>query len=339
MRRVRFFVLVLLGFLIIFGVMFKVGFTSVLRQVLGMGFGWFLIFLGIQAVMMFLWALKWRVVLLDYDISFKRILPVSFMGYFMNSMTPMGMAGGEPVRAYVLGKTEDISVEDSAASVIVDLFLEIFPLLFLILLAIYYVVSFDVGVLAFTLLLASAIAISCFLAFILLLVVNEGLANLIVGKSVGLAARIPVKFLKNHALDAKKRMDEIRFNFRCAMKSAMFNKKILFFGTIISSVIWFLNILRVYLIFQMLGVELSIPVLVVTRITVVAVSFASIIPGAVGLWEGSTTWIFSVFGILPATAMAAALIERFFSYLIANIIGFISASYLGYSNLGGKYFE
>jgi uncharacterized protein (TIRG00374 family) len=319
--------------------MVYVGFWSVVEQFFTLGLKWFLVFLGLQLVLMFLWCLKWWTILRRYGIPFRRLLPVSFFGYFMNNITPMGLAGGEPIRAYVLSKVEDISFEDSAASVIVDLFLEVLPLLFMILLAIYYVFYFGVGPIVFILLSVAFVFISFVLFFILLLAVNEKLAETIIEKTVSLVAKIPVGFLKDHALDAKTRLDSVIQNFKDAMRTTLTDSKLIFAGTIISTLVWAVNIFRVYLIFRMLGVDLTFPVLIVTRVTVLSVSFLGVIPGALGFWEGTTTLVFSYFGVLASTAMAAVLVERLFSFIVANLIGFSSAAYLGYTHLVSRYLE
>lgn len=333
MRNLRFTVSVAGGFGIVLGIIVYLGLDRVLENMGKIGLEYFLLFLGLQIVLMLLWAVKWWIVLSKFRIPLKTVLPVSVFGYFMNNMTPVGMAGGEPARAYVLSKVADISTEDSAATVIVDLFLEILPLLCMILAAIYYIHSFGVGVLLSGILWLAAVLAVILLGFILLLALKERLAAIIICRTLNLCARIPAGFLKTHALDARTRVEGIISSFMDSMRTALTDTGIMFWGTVLSSLVWAVNFLRVYLIFRMLEVDLTIPHLVVARVSVLSISFMSIIPGAVGFWEGSTTLVFSLFGVPAATAMAAVLIERFFSYFIANIIGGLSAGYLGYNSL------
>ena len=337
MRRGRFFLSVLLGFLIILVLLWLVGFREVLVQILGLDFRWFIVLFLLQVVLMFFWGLKWWVILGRYNLPLRRVLPVSFFGYFMNNVTPIALAGGEPLRAYVLSKTEDVSFEDAAASVIMDVYVEVFPLLFAIILSVFFVASYGVGDVLILLLFAAFCFISCVLLFIVMLAVNERMAETMVSWFVRLVSYIPVGVVKNQALTAKSRLDEVIVNFRSAMKTTLDDRKTIFWGTVVSFFIWILHFARVYVVFWMLGFKLTFPVLVVTRVTVLAVSFLSFIPGALGFWEGTTTYVFSFFGISAATAMAAVLVERFFSYFIANLIGFAAASYLGYNKLVDRY--
>jgi uncharacterized protein (TIRG00374 family) len=338
MRQRRFTVLFFIGLVIIICLVYLVGFWEVLHDMAFIGFRNFLILLGIQLLMMVLWAVKWRIVLRHSKAHFRKILPVSFIGYLMNNLTPLSMAGGEPVRAYLLGRVDDISTEDSAASVIVDLFLEVFPLLVFILLAICLSFFYNLTVAVAVLLAIAGLFILFVFSVIILLFINKQFSIRIIEVTINLVEKIPVSFLRNHARDAKTRVDDIIENFMVAMRKTMTDWRILIVGVCISTMTQVLWILRLHLIFTMMGYRIPWDVLLIGRITVAAASFPSIIPGGLGFWEGIGTWIYSVFGIPASSAMAANLVERLFSYWIGSMVGVLAAVYLGVTHYLGKYF-
>jgi uncharacterized protein (TIRG00374 family) len=77
--------------------------------------------------------------------------------------------------------------------------------------------------------------------------------------------------------------------------------------------------------------------ILIVKVGTIIIGFLSITPGAVGIWEGVSTWLFSLYDIPLSTATAAVFIERLFSYWIGNLIGFLALAYLGASYLLEKY--
>ena len=339
MRVHKFVLLFLAGLLIVGCVLYWAGTEDVYNQVLKLSFTYFLLFLAVQIAMMVLWALKWWIILRQHKISFWRLLPVSFFGYLMNNLSPMTMAGGEAFRAYMLGRVEKISTEDSAASVVIDLFLEVFPLMIMIVLSIFIVLTYDIPYIIAVILGLAGLFVLAVLLFILVLIVNERVSHLLITHAIRLMCCIPISFLRNHALDAKTRIDKILVNFQKTLRTSVKDNTVLFFGVIIASIIWFLSILRMYLIFQMLGVEIPLSAIVMVRVVITALTFLSVIPGGLGIWEGGSTWFYSLFGIAAPVAMAATLIERLFSFWIGSAIGFAATVYLGATKIVKKYLD
>ena len=339
MRKRKFGVLFLAGLLITAWVLHAVGFEDVVRQVLKLDARYFLLFLAIQLAMLFLWALKWWVILRHHKIPFSRILPVTFFGYLMNNLTPMSTAGGEPFRAYLLSKTEKISTEDSAASVVIDLFLELFPLIIMIAIAIFITLTYDVQYLLAGLLAVSGLVTIILLFFLVMLIINDKVSSVLVVHTIRFMELIPVPYLRNHAKDAKMRIDKIMHNFKKTMRTAIKDNKTVYICLLLASLIWALAILRMYLILHMLGLEIPLSTLIVARVGVVVLTFLSIIPGGLGIWEGGSTWLFNTFGIPAPIAMAATLIDRLFSFWIGSLIGLAATFYIGAAQILKKYFQ
>jgi len=329
--------LALIGIVIIFIISGIVGFEDIIREILKSDISYLFIFLLIQILMIFLWALKWRVMLIHYDVSFKNVLLTSSFGYLMNNLTPIGGAGGEPFRAYLLARVDKISTENSMASVILDLFSEVLLIIVLLFFAISFLLKFGIpwvigiflGIIGIILLVISVVVIS--------LMINKNFSLRMIQRVIGISKRLPI--IKNHAMDAEKRIDEILANFLDAMKKTMANIYILWTGIFIALIIRFISIFRMYLIFKMLGTDVPLMTIFIVQISTTAIVFLSFLPGALGIWEGISTWLFTFFNIAAPTAMAAILIERIFSYWIGSLIGLISTMYLGATYYLKKYFR
>jgi len=78
------------------------------------------------------------------DISFKKIVPAYFSSNFLNCITPLGQAGGEPAAALVFSKRFEIPYEESLATIIINDLIYAFvfiPFLFSSLLIAYFLTS------------------------------------------------------------------------------------------------------------------------------------------------------------------------------------------------------
>jgi uncharacterized protein (TIRG00374 family) len=149
--------------------------------------------------------------------------------------------------------------------------------------------------------------------------------------------KVPVDFLREHAIDAEKRVDRIIENFNDSMHKTMADKSILASGILLSSIIWFLYFFQTYIIFQFIGYPVAFETILIVKIATIVIGFLSITPGAVGIWEGISTWLFSLYSIPASTAAAAVFIERLFTFWIGSFIGFLAMAYLGASYLLEKY--
>jgi len=310
----------------------------VVEGMLKFNFKYLVLLFFIQILVMVLWAVKWRVVLRHSNVSFRSVLLVSFTGYFANNLTPVNMAGGEPVMAYLLPKVDkNINTEQSAASVIVNTFLTVFPVFGLILLAIILGFSYNLPLKLALVLLAGGFVVAIAFFSIVLLFVRPVYSRTLITFSIGLLKKLPVSSLRGHALDAEKRVDGIIDNFNDAMRKTMTDKTILLTGILISTLIWFMYMFQTYLIFRFIGFPVPLQTILVVKVATIIIGFLSITPGAIGIWEGISAWLFKLYEIPLATATAAVFIERLFTFWIGNLIGFLAMTYLGASYLLKKY--
>ncbi len=287
----------------------------------------------IQLSVMILSALKWRVVLRNSRVSMRNIIPATFVGYLVNNITPVGLAGGEPIRAYILYKTDEISMPTSASSVIVDLFLEIFPIFLMILASIGIVLSSGVPLEVSVLLVVMTFILAVLFATVVSIAYHRPYSSSLI-KIIGKIISV-TPFFRRYSKRLGDEFEDITQRFDEAMKLQLMDNKIIIQGVFISVLVWILRVLRLYVSFLVLGIEVALPTVVVVETVVSAVSFLPLLPGALGIWEWTSVELFSIIspysGINISREYAAmgTLMNRVFLYLIPCIIGVIAAFYLG----------
>ena len=320
-------VLFLIGIGILAALLYSVDFDRVLAMLQSIPIEYLILLFLVQLSTMLLAALKWRVILKHSNVSMRNLVPTVFTGFLINNITPVGLAGGEPVKAYILSKKEKIPITTAASSVIADLFLEIFPLFILSATAIVLVflmgipieLGIALGIIALVLLIVFIIALSAAL--------NKEISGRIVYLFVGLISKIPV--LRRKSPKLKSEIDTISSKFNLARRKHMLDRDIIVFATLISMTVWVLRILRLWLAFKALGVEIPIHYALIVETTTSVISFFPAIPGAVGIWEGTSVAILVALGTGKAIAMAGTILNRIFFYLLPTFIGLLAALSLG----------
>ncbi len=316
-------VLFLIGIGILAALFYSVDFDRVLSMLQSISIEYLILLFIVQLSTMLLAALKWRMILKHSKVSMRNLVPAVFTGFLINNITPVGLAGGEPVKAYILSKTEKIPITTAASSVIADLFLEIFPLFILSATAIVLVFMMGIpielgialGIIALVLLIAFVIALSAAL--------HKEVSGRIVCLFVGLISKIPV--LRRKYPKLKSEIDTLSSKFNRAMRKHMLDRDIIISATLISITVWVLRILRLWLAFKALGSEIPIHYALITETTTSVISFFPAIPGAVGIWEGTSVAIFVALGIGAEIAMAGTILNRIFFYLLPTFIGLFAA--------------
>lgn len=320
-------VLFLIGIGILAALLYFVDFDKVLAMLRSIPIEYLILLFLVQLSTMLLAALKWRVILKHSNVSMRNLIPATFTGYLINNITPIGLAGGEPVKAYLLSKTEKIPITTAVSSVIADLFIEIFPLFILSATAIILVflmgipieLGIALGIIALVLLIVFVIALSAAL--------HKEISGRFVHLFIALISKIPI--LRRKSPKLRSEIDIISSKFNLAMRKHMLDRDIIVFATLISMTVWVLRILRLWLAFKAMGVEIPIHYALIVETTTSVISFFPAIPGAIGIWEGTSVAIFMALGIPTVIATAGTILNRIFFYLLPSVIGVFAALSLG----------
>lgn len=288
---------------------------------------WIAALIALQLIIMLLMSLKWYIIIRRYAVSFRNVLLTSMIGFMVNSLTPVNQAGGEPVRAYVISKIDRIKMEKAFATVVVDLFLGTVPVLLLILSAIVFVFMYSLD-----------LRIAWLLAFIGAVIITLGITsfNILTNHepSLKLFNRLldifgRVGFLRERVDRIESQVDELFGSFHRSIRSTMTATRTLSMGLFVSTLIWALSLLRVYIIFHALGVSVAPQVVVIVYAVLVTVSILPLLPGALGMWEWVGTGLFAFFGIPLEAAVAVTLLDRLLFYWLPMFTGFASSLHVG----------
>jgi hypothetical protein len=286
--------------------------------------GDFFVILVVQAIILVLSAMKWWIILGDKKISFNSVLSISLVGYLANGLTPI--SGGEPIRAYLLAKIENISLQKAFSSVFIDFFLAIIPIIFLTMtVCVIFIYFYNFSVfLTYILIMLFILVTSTFL--VMIFIVQKANIVFIIRSINGFSGLLPYYMKKS--LTSNKMMLFLR-DFSVTVNDSLSKRSLIIKSLMLSFFIRALSLTRTYMIFSMLGFGNDPFAIIIVRVIVDAISLFSIIPGAIGIWEGTSTLLLTAFGVPATVGFSASLIDRFYSYWISNLIGAFALMRLG----------
>ncbi len=318
MNKIKLFVLLLTGILIIFLLIHLAGagdVIEVLRQASPLIFG---LAVGCQLVVIALWAVKWKILLRPFKpVSLTNSLKGILIGVFFNNLIPVAKAGGEPFRAYFLHEAEDVDFEDTLATIALDHILNAFPFLSVISFSLIYLVLIMETSVQMIIIIVLALLFNLFLLFIVLYFsFNVNAAK----KLMFSLLRIFTKFSKT--LEKYEcQIEEAVEQYREAIRTLSSRKGDLATCVVISFALWLLVIVRNYVVVIALGYEVDFIVIVVVQMVGTLVGVVPILPGGLGSNEGATVFLYISFGFPLTLAVAASLLDRFISFWFMLLVG------------------
>lgn len=323
------FVLFLLGSFIVLLIFLLAGIEETINLLLKINFETILFLFLIEFLIIFLHSLRWRIILhnnvCNKEVTFKNIFLSTNIGLFASNIVPAGTTVSEPIRAYVLSKADNFPMIKSFASSIVNLMLEVLPIFLLISIAIYFVIANNISPFLLAILIFAFLVVLFLSTISFLSITNKKLAMKTANFFVNFFSKL--SFLKKHVEEQKKDINRVVSIF-CESAQTNASKKNLFFGTSISLITWILNFLRTYIIFIAVGFNINIAIFVTIMVVVYVVSFIPTTPGGIGIYELSSVGLFSLFGVSIAVASIVTIIDRFFSYWLVCIVGYVSLLFI-----------
>ena len=270
----------------------------------------------------------------------KEIAPVSyffnlkttFAGFFVNMITPGSQLGGDPVRAYFIGKKYGkpkakllgIILADKTIHVVVSIFFIMASILFILA---YIPVSFELKVIFETLFFS-----------ILLFLLFFGYVSF--GKT-GFNIEVFLKrfrwvFPKANSMRGRKtKLEKILIkhfgHFSKIFKTTLKDKELLIIGASWSTVYWLLHFLASYFLFLSFGQDVNFLLVIVVISMSNFLGTFSPIPGGIGLIEGAMILFYSLLGVNLSIAVAVSLLSRIVFYFFSLVIGSISLVHLEHS--------
>ncbi len=318
-------IFLLLALLLLYFVLNKVGFGNIINTLKMLKWYYLLLAVGINLSMFLVWNYKWKLLVEKLGkIRFWDLFPMLMAGSFINTSTPTANVGGEPIRAYYLGrkirkeKTRCFAtiMIDKATNTATSLVFVLFSILFITL---FLKISTTVKVLTQSLVILAAIII--IVSVLLRKLKMKDVAKLF------------------HPLFRKKFSDKNQFlkyvenkvgSIKEVMKEFFKDNKAVRKEVTLAFVMQLLTFAKAYVLFIALGQNVN-PLNVVIAISIaVTIGQLIIVPGGIGVVESSMISMYALMGINANIAATVAILDRIIHYFFALGIGYISFSYLNY---------
>ncbi|MDO9043713.1 MAG: UPF0104 family protein [Methanobacteriaceae archaeon] len=282
----------------------------------------------VQFLVYGLWTLRWSITTNSVKINVKKrhLLPMLMVGLAVNNITPSARGGGEPVRAYILSKYSKCSMESSFATVIADRGLDMFPFIVLAVITIFAVMmSFS---LPFWVLLSLIIAV-ILLIVIFVLIFYTSLNKKAGEKFTRWVLKLIRRFYRKNPEKLEKKALSAINEFQFTMKIMLKDRKVVLYGIPLSFLIWFFEIMRVYLVFSAFGMDISLILIAEVFIIASLIGMIPLLPGGLGAVDGIMIILYSAAGVPPSISAAATVLERLISFWMTSIIGIACLPYFG----------
>jgi glycosyltransferase 2 family protein len=250
----------------------------------------------------YLFAVRWQKVLhcIGYNLSSTSLVPVFFGAVFINNVTPGGtMAGGESFRILWANKRFGISYTNAFKTIFFERLIEAIPVVFLLVFILYLFPALEFKSLP--------LINNLTLKSINLLL----LAFLLVGITIWYFRSKLASLLNNAQNDWK-----------------MFKKSfvpILF----LSCGVWALDITRLKLVALALNIDFSLNMIITISVLSLLLGALSLTPRGFGIVEGGLVSLLLYSGLSFVSAGSFVFLERFVSYGLSSVIGFLYLSYYG----------
>jgi len=280
---------------------------------------------------------RWSITTNSVGISVGKLhlFPMVMVGLAINNLTPSARGGGEPVRAYILAKYSRSPLEKTFATVIADRGLDTFPFIVLAILTIIsMVLYFHLSEWIVYTLIFSVIIIIIIFSLAVYISVNQRAAIKVTRWILGI---IKI-FSKGGYNKIEKKVRKAIHGFQNSMRVMLNDRKVLAYGIPLSFLIWFFDIIRVYIVFSAFDVDVSLIVIAQVFIIASLISLIPLIPGGLGAVDGMMIVLYSFAGVPPSISAAATILERLISFWMTSVIGIAFLPYFG-ANVVEKFFK
>ncbi|MFZ5955586.1 MAG: lysylphosphatidylglycerol synthase transmembrane domain-containing protein [Nanoarchaeota archaeon] len=255
------------------------------------------------------------------------MLSVLLSGTFFNSITPGQNVGGEPIRAYFIGKKYKKSKTKILGVILADKLMNLFVYSLFLIFSILFVLTF----LSISTKMKLILEI-CLISVIILI----GIVTYFVHSNKKINLDILLKLIYNFGFERyfKTREEFLSYfnkminGFIKSFKKVLRDKKLFRAGLIISLVYWISNFLISYLLFLSFDYKINFLSIVIVFTLGYFAGELSPIPGGIGIVETAMLLLYSAMGIPLELAILVTLLSRVIHYIFSYIIGGLCFLYL-----------
>ncbi len=265
--------------------------------------------MGVYFLSVLLYALRLKIVLryIGIKVSIFDAIAAHLLTVTVNNLTPSAKTGGEVARAaYVYAKTR-ASLANIVTAIAFERLSEAFPVTALALIALY----------------AALISHS----------VNVYIVAAVMLPVIGIIVGIKYwdKFME-YALRKSEELGFVMINEKeelASLRKMTRNYTLLFIAVTLSTFVWILDIIRLYVIGLSVGWKAPFFRFMLLSILYLIIGLFAITPGGLGIVEGGLAAVLVALGAPANKAIAITIIERLISYGIATLTGSIVATLTG----------
>jgi hypothetical protein len=291
----------------------------------GANYGFVILAIFMYTFSTIFWSARWRTALyaLGQKVRLRDLYLVVYGSIFINNVTPLTRTGGDPIgRTYLLQKSKRVPYASGFASVVSEYILDapVFLSFLALGLLMYLGVSSIWPVLA-------VIGIWMAAVFLLVPVFRSILRKRIAaGRISGIIVRV-LRVFRRRVSKAKisKGVEKLYGGTHIVISRWRTALCMITF----SILLWTFDMLRVFFVFQALGYQAPLTMLLLASTLPTIAGFVPLLPGGIGLVDATFVSVFMLFGFEPHVALAATLIERAISYVFSTFVGAGALSYLG----------
>lgn len=298
----------LLYFLVVIGIIFllvNIDFMEIFIYIKSISIYLLSIALILQLVTMGLIAIQWKtmVKLIDKDCKLIDILKMNVRGNVVDAITPGVKIGGELARFYDIKKRLGLSISDGAIVVALQKTASMlsFYILTLISLVWFYLNIGQVHWRYMYFFLGIILIFGIGFAIMILTFLNPSLIQKLLFK-------LPIKTSK------KEKLTNSFKKYKNSLSKFKKEKKKFFLQIFLGVFIWILFAFKMYLIVKGLNIKLNIiSIGAITYLSYVA-GMIPLLPGSIGSFEATMTFLLSIKGIPVEKGLAVAVIFRFVTF-------------------------
>lgn len=298
------------GILVLLGIFSVSGYSDVYETIINASL--YYVFLGFLAIttafLMRTW--RWSILLgasghvVPRDILFKSMM----FGFLLNYLLPA--RAGDIARGAALKATENTPMGISLSTIVIERAMDMLTLALML------------G--------AGALLVSNSGTMLIVAIAAMGIAFLLV-----LMLAFAYRYDSFISRKVGKKFPNIS-GFMKSMKEGLYklysNPTSLVLSIVLSIPVWVLEISGIYIAAMAIGYRIPFSLAVVAGITSFLAQTIPITPGGIGVYEGTMTGVFALFGIPLATGISLALVDHFIRMSVVIVFGIIAMVHLGFAS-------
>jgi len=282
---------------------------DVFRDLKNIQLSYVIYFVLLVLLMQFLRSYRWGVILQPMEkIDQISLFSVTSVGFLAIAAIPARL--GELARPYLISQRSSIKMSSALGTILVERVLDGFSVLSISVIVLfvadlpsrYQSLMIKSSIIFFLL----ALAMFCFIVFLIL---RRTAALKLINR---ILSKLPGKFAN--------KVDEVIHHFIDGFQIVT-NIKFLLYLFFLSALVWFVDVMAIYMLMKAFGFTLPVIASFVVMIILIVGIAIPAGPGYIGNWHYACVLALSIFGLAKAEALSFAVVYHFLSMAIVIILG------------------